>query len=264
MSLNHSRHLLVVVVAAVVALGTAACAPEAPAALPEPTASSASPEPASTPTPTPAPVEEPDPLLIISGTVADQNGQSLSVTLTTMSVRPPSEQDRLDYTATRCGRIAPEVAPADTADARVVTLAVEAVGSPGFTGWNDARGVRVAGDLFDGAIWGPEEHGAGSGCYSDSVIVRPGTGEVRVFTSARDWNIPNPVVGDASITLALYGFDAQSYDALGQPTGVSAVSDCTTTPSAEFDALALALWEGRWGGSQNLPSYCFYGRSAGD
>ena len=257
MSFNHSRRA---VVAALVVLGLSACASSEPAALPQPTASSASP----TATPSPTAAEEPDPLLVVSGTFADQDGQSLSVTLTTTSVRSPSDQDWADWAATRCGVTEPAVAAPDLADTRVVTLAVESVASPGFTGWTDARGVRVSGFLFEGAIWGPEEHGAGAECYSDSVVKRPGSGEVRMFTSSSGWNLPDPVLGDASITLAQYGLSAQSVDALGQPTGIGPVIDCVTTPSAEFDALALDLWEERWGRSQSLPEYCDYGRSAGD
>jgi hypothetical protein len=262
MSFNQSVRRTAVVVA-VVAVALTGCASATPEARPEPSTSSSSPAPTLTPTATPAPVA-PDPLLVVSGTVADQDGQSLAITLTTTSVRPPTEQDWADYAATLCGQNEPAMAPGDTADARVVTLAVEAVGSPGFTGWTDARGVRVSGLVFDGAIWGPEQHSPTASCYFDSVIVRPGTGEARMFTSSRDWHLANPVVGDASITLASYGFEAQTHDALGQKTGLGAVADCVTTASAEFDALALDLWDARWGESQTLPEYCDYGRTAGD
>jgi hypothetical protein len=113
-----------------------------------------------------------------------------------------------------------------------VTLSVESVASAGFTGWNDDRGVRVAGTLFAGDIW-KAANAAGAACYADNLVTRPGTAEVRVFTSSRDWKVETPVRGDGSITLETYGFDAQSHDALGQLTGVGAVSECTSTAAAD-------------------------------
>lgn len=255
-----NRQLRASRIAVVVASATllAGCASSPPADSAAPSAS-----PSASAEPTPTATAEPDPLLVISGTVADQDGQSLAITLTTTSVREPSEQDRADYAATRCAVADPTRLPPDSPDARVVTMSVESVASPGFAGWEDDRGVLVHGSLFDGPIWAPMAHGSDP-CYSDSRIVRPGNGEVRVFTSSTDWNLTTPVTGDAAITLAQYGFAAQTIDALGQPTGVTAVADCTTTPSTEFDTLALELWDSRWGRSQNLPEYCFYGRNAGD
>lgn len=220
---------------------------------------------APTPTPEPAPAPAPaQPLLVISGSVADPSGQSLTITLTTTSVRTPTDQDRADFAATRCGESDPTYAFPTATDTRVVTMSVRSVASPGFAGWQDARGVRVAGSLFAGSIWDAESHGTGATCYADSRITRPGEGEVRIITSSDGWNLDNPVVGDASITLGSYGFDAVTRDALGLPTGLTAVVDCTTTPSPAFDALALDLLAGRWGRSDFLPEYCFYGRSPGD
>ena len=113
-------------------------------------------------------------------------------------------------------------------------MSVDAVGSAGFTGWSDERGILVSGSLFDGPIWQPAAHGAGADCYQDSRITRPGTGEVRVFVSSDDWSVDKPVAGDGAITLAVYGMQAQS------------------------------VAEIRWGKQQNLPEYCFYARNAGD
>ena len=240
-----------VIIAAAVLAGCASSSPTA-----EPTASTP------TPTPTPTATAEPQPLLVVSGTVADQDGQSLTVTLTTTDVREPSDADRADYAADRC--FDPGFDLLANPDSRIMSLAVESVASPGFTGWTDARGVRVAGSLFAGDIWESEQHSPSAPCFSDSVITRPGSGEVRFVTSSDGWNLTNPVTGDGAITLAMYGFEAVRVDALGQPTGLDAVADCVTTASPALDALALDLWEGRWGRSQNLPEYCFYGRSAGD
>jgi len=143
-------------------------------------------------------------------------------------------------------------------------MSVDAVGSAGFTGWSDERGILVSGSLFDGPIWQPAAHGAGADCYQDSRITRPGTGEVRVFVSSDNWSVDKPVAGDGAITLAVYGMQAQSVDALGQPTGLTEIADCVTTASSELDALAAAVSEIRWGKQQNLPEYCFYARNAGD
>jgi len=246
--------------AVVVALLSGCASPVKPADSAGPTAAPTA-LPSLSPTATAEP--QPAPLLVISGTVADQDGQSLAITLTTTSARTPSAQDLADYAATRCAAAYPDDDPFALADTRVVTFAVESVGSAGFAGWTDARGVRVVGSLFDGPIWESEAHGD-TDCYQDSRIVRPGSGEVRAFVSSADWNLPQPVVGDGAITLELYGFDAVSVDALGQPTGLTAVEDCVTTASAEFDTLATDVWNARWGRSQNLPEYCFYGRGAGD
>ena len=246
--------------AVVVALLSGCASPVKPADSAGPTAA-----PTALPSPSPTATAEPQPapLLVISGTVADQDGQSLAITLTTTSVRTPSAQDLADYAATRCAAAYPDDDPFALADTRVVTMSVESVASPGFAGWDDDRGVIVFGSLYDGPIWAPMAHGSDP-CYSDSRIVRPGNGEVRVVTSSTDWNLTTPVTGDGSITLSPYGFAVQTIDALGQPTGVTAVADCVTAPSAEFDRLALELWHARWGRSQNLPEYCYYGRSAGD
>jgi len=243
------------VAAIAVAAVLAGCASPTPAA--EPTKSATS-TPSATPTPTP----EPQPLLVVSGTVADQDGNSLAVTLTTTDVREPTDADRADYAADRC--FDPGYDLLANPDARIVTLAVESVASAGFTGWTDSRGIRVAGSLFAGDIWESEQHTPASTCFHDSVIARPGSGEVRFVTSPDGWNLTNPVTGDGAITLVMYGFEAVRVDALGQPTGLDAVADCVTTASPALDALALDLWEGRWGRSQNLPEYCLYGRSAGD
>jgi len=258
MSLNHS-HLAFAAVALVL-LGLSGCASAEPAALPEPADSSATPTAAPAPTAT----QEPAPLLVVSGTYEDQDGQSLSVTLTTTSVREPTDQDRADYAATQCSIDNPTYQPLASPEARIVTMSVDVVGSPGFHDWTDQRGVRVEGAVFDGPIWGAEGDAAGSDCSEDSVIKRPGSGEVRIFGSADGWNVVNPVAGNAAITLAIYGMTGATIDNLGQPTGIGPVIDCVTTPSAEFDTLALDLWEGRWGRSQSLPEYCLYGRSAGD
>jgi len=242
------------VAALAVAVVLAGCASSSPAAEPTPDAST----PAASPTPTP----EEQALLVISGTVADQDGNSLAVTLTTTDVREPTDADRADYAADRC--FDPGFDLLANPDARIVTLAVASVASAGFTGWTDSRGVRVAGSLFAGDIWVSEQHTPASTCFHDSVIARPGSGEVRFVTSSDGWNLTNPVTGDGAATLVMYGFEAVRVDALGQPTGLDAVADCVTTASPALDALALDLWEGRWGRSQNLPEYCFYGRSAGD
>jgi len=244
--------------AAAVALLSGCAAPVTPADSAGPTA-----VPTALPfSPTATAEPRPAPLLVISGTVADQDGQSLAITLTTTSVRAPSAQDLADYAATRCAAAHPGEDPFALADTRVITFAVDSVGSAGFAGWTDARGVRVVGSLFDGPIWESEAHGD-TDCYQDSRIARPGSGEVRAIVSSADWNLPQPVVGDGAITLELYGFDAVSVDALGQPTGLTAVEDCVTTASAEFDTLATDVWNARWGRSQNLREYCFYGRGAG-
>ena len=232
-------------------------------ASPSKPAASAGPTALPTPSPTATAEPQPAPLLVISGTVADQDGQSLAITLTTTSVRTPTAQDRADYAATRCATAYPEDDPFALAETRVVTFAVESVGSAGFAGWTDARGVRVAGSLFDGPIWAREAHGD-TDCHQDSRIVRPGSGEVRALVSSTNWNPPLPVVGDGAITLAIYGFDAVSVDDRGQQTGLTAVEDCVTTASEEFDTLATDMWNAPWGRSQNLPEYCFYGRNAGD
>jgi hypothetical protein len=261
MIIRHFGFVRAVVATAAAVAVVSGCASPAPAV------ESAPPTAGPSPTPTAAAPAalEPDAaaLLEISGTVADQQGQSLAIALTTTSVRTPTDDDRADYAATRCAAEYPDTDPFASPDTRVVTIAVEATGSVGFSGWTDERGVLVSGSLFDGPIWEPESHGA-SLCYQDSRITRPGQGEVRLFTSSTDWNVGGPVAGDGSITLAVYGFQAQAIDALGRPTGVGAVADCATSASAEFDALAAEVAPGRWGKQQNLPEYCFYGRNAGD
>ena len=264
-TLDHmiNRHLRVAGLAAaitVVASGLTGCGSPAPA---ESVAASHSAEPTPSATPSATPEPTPDPLLIVSGTVADAEGQSLALTLTTTSVRPPTDQDRADYAASRCGLANPAFDPFANPDTRVVTLAVESLASAGFSGWTDARGIVVTGSLYSGPIWEAEAHGSDP-CYRDSRVTRPGTGEARVIASSTDWNLENAVVGDGAITLTQYGFNAQTVDAMGQPTGLTAVADCAATPSPEFDDLALSLWSGRWGANNNLPEYCFYGRGAGD
>lgn len=253
-----ARACVATIAAAVLLAGCASPTPAAESGA----SSSATATATATATPTPTPTPEPVPLLVISGTVADQQGQSLTITLTTTSVRIPTEDDRADYAATRCAAEYPENDPFASPDTRVVTIAVDSAASAGFTGWTDDRGVLVAGSLFDGSIWEPEAHGAA--CYQDSRATRPGQGEVRLITSSTDWNVAEPVAGDGSITLAVYGFQAQTHNALGQPTGVGAVADCVTTASTEMDSLAAEVSAIHWGKQQNLPEYCFYARNAGD
>ena len=191
-----------------------------------------------TPSASAVPAEE-EPLIRVTGTVADEAGQSLTITLTSTSVREPTDEDRDDFAATRCGPSG--VSPFGGDDTRVVTFEVEAVPSPGFTGWEDGRGAQVIGTLFSGTMWEPEAHGGGSDeCYRDSIISRPGSAEMRLIVSSTgSGNVEIPE-GDAVITLSSYGFSAQVVDALGRATGINE-ADCQMNFSPAYLELARTI-----------------------
>jgi hypothetical protein len=227
---------------------------------PSPTRSSATPEPTATGAP---PTTAPSPLITISGTVADSTGQSLTATLVVVDVQPLTPADRKAVADAYC--VSPdEVGGLADPDARMVTMSVEAVGSPGFTAWTGDRGIRVTGTLYAGPMWREEAHSPSATCVPTSLIVEPGIGSTRMFVSGADWKVPRPLPADGAVTLATYGFAAQTVDALGRPTGTSTVEGCTITTSPELEALVAATAPGvQWGSNTPLPEYCFIGRNPG-
>jgi hypothetical protein len=235
--------------------------PDSVQASPTPTATATA-TPVAKPPVSPAPVRRAlAPLMTISGSVADASGQSLTVTMVVVDVQPLTEQDTKAVADAYC-TTPDQVETLAGADGRMVTMSVEAVGTPGFTTWADDRGVRVTGTLYSGSMWREEAHSPISTCVPTSVIVEPGLGSTRMFVSGNDWKVPKPLPADGAVTLATYGFDAQAVDALGRPTGTSVVEGCTITTSPELDALVVATApDVQWGSNVPLPEYCFIGRN---
>jgi hypothetical protein len=206
------------------------------------------------------------PLLRISSVVTDAEGNSLSVTMTAIDVSPLTDQDRRDFAASWCQL--PEATPAlYEVDARTVTFSVKAVGSGGFDGWSDDRGLIVLGSAFDGPIWAsqwsdPSVHSMGcSG--TKSKVFRPGEGTARVLASAEHWGLDSPVAGSGSITLTSYGLEAAAVTPSGEPSGTGVVSDCVIEASPELEQLALEVsTELDWGKRADFPDQCIYGRTA--
>ena len=269
------RGLTVGMVAALLAAGLTGCVATVPEPSPTHTSARPSPETTSRPTPSPTatqtvaapdvsppPPQAPEPLITVSGTVTDTAGQSLTVTIAVVDVQPLTARDREEIADSACEYFYEPAALSDP-EARMVTMSVKAVGSPGFSTWTDDRGVVVSGTLFDGPMWRQPAHSPGAPCVAPSRIVEPGLGSARLVVTS-DWNVPKPLPADGAITLATYGFSAQVVDALGQPTGTPSVQGCTITTSAELDALVAATAPGvQWGSNVPLPDYCFIGRNPG-
>jgi hypothetical protein len=242
------------VVVAIVAL-LSGCVGAAPA--PSPTPSPGADAPTPTPTPTP------EPPLVISGSVLDEQGDSLAVTIAVMSAEPLTDTDRADFAAARCETDYPSDALLDDPQARVVTVTATAVGADGFTGWSDGRGAEVRGSLFDGPIWDRPAHVHTTPCSATSLLARPGTGTVRSFVSAASWGLDGEIPEGSAITLADYGFGAQRPDAVDQPARVTSVTGCTVESSPEIEALAASVpMDAPWGENPFYPEWCQYGRSA--
>lgn len=216
---------------------------------PKPTTSS----PAPTESPTPA-----TPLLTISAIASDVDGNSMKVTMVLDRVAPLTSTDRAELT--RC--TSPEIL--DAANTSVAYVSVTAEGLDGFSGWTGDRGIVFNGDRFDGTMWTTPAHGGDPTCIPGSMLSTPGTGHIRSLASTLGWPVDAGLSPLATATFGLYGFSAQTHNANGQLTGMSDLASCLTVPSTEFEATALAAYPHRWGGAQNLASYCYYGRNAGD
>jgi hypothetical protein len=244
-----------VVVAIVALLSGCVGAASAPSPTPSPTAE------ASTPTPTPTPT--PEPPLVISGTVLDEQGGSLAVTIAVMSAEPLTDTDRADFAAARCETDYPSDALLGDPQARVVTMTATAVGADGFTGWSDGRGAEVRGSLFDGPIWERPAHAHTTPCSATSLLARPGTGTVRSFVSAASRGIVGDIPEGSAITLAHYGFGAQRPNAYDQPARVTSITGCTVESSPEIEALAASVpMDEVWGEDPFYPEWCQYGRNS--
>jgi hypothetical protein len=242
--------------AGVVILGVVAgCA----VAAPEPDAATSPATEAPTATAAPAP----EPPLVISGSVVDERGDSLAVSIAVLSAEPLTGADRADLVAARCTTDYPSDALLDDPRARVVTMTATAVGAHGFGGWSDGRGAEVRGALFDGPIWERPARATTSACDQPSVLARPGTGTVRAFVSPEAWGIEGSIPEGSAITLADYGFGAQRPDAYDQPAAITSITGCTVVSSPEIEALAASVpMTEVWGENPFYPEWCQYGRNA--
>jgi hypothetical protein len=213
---------------------------------------------------TPAPDAEPrpDPLLTISGSVVDDEGNTLAVTISVGSSDPLTDSDKADLTAARCTTGYPSDSDMEDPDARIVTATVTAVGVRGFSGWSDARGAEVQGSLFDGVVWKQAVHSHSAPCDAPSLLGRPGTGTVRSFVSPLGWHLVGPIPEGSAVTLGQYGFGGQRPNVYDEPAAVTSVTGCAVSASPEIESLAARVaTEAVWGENRSFPEYCIYGRN---